>query len=1053
MNVSAPFISRPRGTSLLALGLLLSGIIAYFFLPVAPLPNVDFPTIQVNASLPGVDPLTAATSLAAPLEKRLGQIPGVIEMTSASTLGGSSITIQFDLDRSIDGAAHDVQAAINAAAHDLPPNMPTPANYRKVNPAGAPVMILAMTSDTVPLAEVYNLADSIISQRVSQVDGVSQVPLSGGAKTAVRVQVDPAQLASLGMSLNDVQQFLTNANHFAPLGSIEAKKRSYNLQANDQLMDAADYQSLVIAQTTNGIPIPLSSVSTVKNGTENTMQGGWVNGHRAVIMPIFKEPDANVIEIVQNIQKIIPQLRAWLPPGVHLIIVADRTQTIRASVNDVQFTLILTSALVILVMFLFLRRLGPTFVAGITVPLALAGTFSVMWICGYSLDNLSLMALTVSVGFLVDDAIVVIENIVRYIEKGYKPLQAALLGAKQIGFTVVSMSLSLIAVFLPILLMGGWVGRLFHEFAVTLSSSILVSAVISLTLTPTLCSKFLRRENKAGEGRFGLWLESRFSECFGLYRDGLDWVLRHARLTLLFTLATIAATVFLYVMVPKGFFPQQDTGLLTGMTEGSQDISYESMQKKQSKLAKIVSEDPAVEYVASILGASSSGGGSTVNNGRLFISLKPLGQRKVGVDEVINRLRPKLDAVKGAKLYLSPAQDLRMGGRIARAQYQYALRSDNLQELLKWAPKLVERLRNYPELADLNSDQQFQGLQVKVVVDRNLAGRLGIQPSQIDSVLNNAFGQNQVSNMYSIINQFHVVLVANPELLKDPDYLNKIYVKSSSGRMIPLSAISRFEHTNMPLSLNHQGQFPVVTFSFNLLPGVSLGEAEKVIETATRDLNMPASIKGGFVGNALLFQDSQSSQRLLILAALIAVYIVLGMLYESLIHPLTILSTIPSAGVGALLALILSGMELSIVAMIGIILLVGIVKKNAIMMVDFAIEGQRERRMTPREAIYEACLVRFRPIMMTSAAAIFGSIPIAVGMGVGSELRQPLGVAIVGGLLLSQVLTLFTTPVVYLFMEWLRGKGNVFRRSFFNSIRLIWQRYSRNDLRAGSPSA
>lgn len=1037
----------------MALGLLLSGIIAYFFLPVAPLPNVDFPTIQVNASLPGVDPLTAATSLAAPLEKRLGQIPGVIEMTSASTLGGSSITIQFDLDRSIDGAAHDVQAAINAAAHDLPPNMPTPANYRKVNPAGAPVMILAMTSDTVPLAEVYNLADSIISQRVSQVDGVSQVPLSGGAKTAVRVQVDPAQLASLGMSLNDVQQFLTNANHFAPLGSIEAKKRSYNLQANDQLMDAADYQSLVIAQTTNGIPIPLSSVSTVKNGTENTMQGGWVNGHRAVIMPIFKEPDANVIEIVQNIQKIIPQLRAWLPPGVHLIIVADRTQTIRASVNDVQFTLILTSALVILVMFLFLRRLGPTFVAGITVPLALAGTFSVMWICGYSLDNLSLMALTVSVGFLVDDAIVVIENIVRYIEKGYKPLQAALLGAKQIGFTVVSMSLSLIAVFLPILLMGGWVGRLFHEFAVTLSSSILVSAVISLTLTPTLCSKFLRRENKAGEGRFGLWLESRFSECFGLYRDGLDWVLRHARLTLLFTLATIAATVFLYVMVPKGFFPQQDTGLLTGMTEGSQDISYESMQKKQSKLAKIVSEDPAVEYVASILGASSSGGGSTVNNGRLFISLKPLGQRKVGVDEVINRLRPKLDAVKGAKLYLSPAQDLRMGGRIARAQYQYALRSDNLQELLKWAPKLVERLRNYPELADLNSDQQFQGLQVKVVVDRNLAGRLGIQPSQIDSVLNNAFGQNQVSNMYSIINQFHVVLVANPELLKDPDYLNKIYVKSSSGRMIPLSAISRFEHTNMPLSLNHQGQFPVVTFSFNLLPGVSLGEAEKVIETATRDLNMPASIKGGFVGNALLFQDSQSSQRLLILAALIAVYIVLGMLYESLIHPLTILSTIPSAGVGALLALILSGMELSIVAMIGIILLVGIVKKNAIMMVDFAIEGQRERRMTPREAIYEACLVRFRPIMMTSAAAIFGSIPIAVGMGVGSELRQPLGVAIVGGLLLSQVLTLFTTPVVYLFMEWLRGKGNVFRRSFFNSIRLIWQRYSRNDLRAGSPSA
>jgi hydrophobe/amphiphile efflux-1 (HAE1) family protein len=1021
MNISTPFIRRPKGTSLLALGMLLLGTAAYFALPIAPLPNVDFPTVIVNANLPGVDPLTAATSLAAPLEKRLGQIPGVIEMTSSSTLGGTSITVQFDLSRSVDSVAHDVQAAINAAAHDLPPNMPNPATYRKVNPAGAPVIILAMTSDTLPLSEVYNLADGIISQKLSQVPGVSQVLLSGGAKTAVRVEVDPAQLASLGMSLDDMQNFLTNANHFAPLGTIQGQRQTFNLQANDQLMSASDYQSLVVAQTTNGIPIPLSSVSKIFNGTENTMQGGWVNGQRAVLMPIFKDPDANVIRIVSQINKLMTQLRAWLPPGVHLTVVADRTQTIRASVNDVQFTLMLTSALVIMVMFLFLRKTGPTFVAGITVPLSLAGTFGVMWLCHYSLDNLSLMALTVSVGFLVDDAIVVIENIFRFLEEGIPPLDAAIKGARQIGFTVISMSLSLVAVFLPILLMGGVIGRLFHEFAVTLSASIIVSALISLSLTPSLCSRFLRNVGHASEGPVGRWLESLFDSWFQLYRKGLDWVLRHRVLTLCCWILTIVATVGLYILVPKGFFPQQDTGLLTGISEASQDISYGAMEKKQRALAKIISEDPAVQYVISSIGSGGPGGSSSINNGRFYISLKPMSERRASVDEIINRLRPKLADVRGARVFLSPAQDLRMGGRVARAQYQYALRADNLDLLMKWTPKLVDYLRTFHQLADLNSDQQFQGLQVRVVVDRNLAGRLGIHPDQIDSVLNNAFGQNMVSNMYSTINQFHVVLVANPELLQDPSYLNKIYVKSAAGKMIPLGSIAHFERTNMPLALNHQGQFPVVTFSFNLMPGVSLGEAEQIIEQAEKELRMPPTIKGAFAGNALLFKESFTSLPLLILAAILSVYIVLGILYESLIHPLTILSTIPTAGVGALLALILAGMEFSIVGMIGIILLVGIVKKNAIMMVDFALELQRDGGLEPPKAIYEACLVRFRPILMTSAAAIFGSLPLAIGMGVGSELRQPLGVSIVGGLLVSQILTLFTTPVVYLAMERLRG--------------------------------
>ena len=1018
MNVSGPFIRRPVGTSLLAIGLLLLGTTAYFFLPVAPLPQVDFPTIGVSASLPGVDPATAASSLAAPLERRLGQIAGVTEMTSTSSLGGSNVTVQFDLSRNVNDAARDVQAAINAAARDLPSNLPSPPTYRKYNPADSPVMVLAMTSQTMRLSEVYNLADQIVSQRLSQLPGVSQVGVYGGAKTAVRVQVNPAALAAMGMSMEDVRAFLQSTNRLMPKGGIEDAGKSLMISANDQIFGADNYRPLVVAER-NGQPVQLGAIANVVDGAENTRQAGWFNTERSVLLPVMKQSDANVIAVVDEIRSLLPQIRKWLPPGVEISILSDRTQTIRASVHDVQFTLVLTIALVIVVMALFLRRFWPTFIAGVTVPLALAGTFAVMWLCRFSLDNISLMALTVAVGFLVDDAIVVIENIVRHIEQGEEPREAALAGAKQIGFTVISISLSLVAVFIPILLMGGLIGRLFREFAVTLSASILVSAIVSLTLTPTLCGQFLRRRPKQSRDDPGF-----FSKLEHGYASILRWVLRHRFFTQMLTVGTLAATVWLYGVTAKGFFPQQDTGLMFGTTEAAQDVSFADMAKKQQQIVQVLLADPAIATVGSFVG---SGGGGAQNNGRMFIALKPPNQRPP-VDAVIARLRVQTAKVPGISLFLQPVQDIRVGGRSAKALYQYALRDVDLDELNTWAPRLVERLKKAPELADVNSDQQFQGLQANVVIDRDAAGRLGIRPEAIDSTLYSCFGQRQVSIMYGPQNQYRVVLEADPKFQNDPRALDKVFIRAADGQMVPLSSIAHYEVSNVPLAVNHQGQFAAVTISFNLAPGVSLERATQVIEEAVRELDMPATISGGFAGNAQVFQESVANQPILILAALVAVYIVLGMLYESLIHPITILSTLPSAGLGALLALQFLGFELSIVAMIGIILLIGIVKKNAIMMVDFALEAQRSRHLNPEEAIYQACLVRFRPIMMTTLVALFGALPLAIGLGVGSELRRPLGIAIVGGLIVSQVLTLFTTPVVYLALERLRSWGLKSRR-------------------------
>jgi multidrug efflux pump len=1021
MNISEPFVRRPIATSLLAIGLMLVGAVAYRFLPVAPLPQVDFPSINVSATYSGVDPETAATSLAAPLERRFANIAGVNEITSVSQLNGTRITLQFDLSRDINGAARDVQAAINAASSELPPGLPSPPTYRKANPNDLPVLILALTSDSVPLSVIYNQAVELLVPALSQVPGVSEVDVGGGARTAVRIQVDPAALASMGLSIDNVRAVLQSQNKDSPKGAIDGNQVSFTVNANDQLFNADQYKNLIIGEK-NGVPIPLSAVGRAIDATEDRLQAAWFNSRRAVVLFVRKQADANVIETVDRMKAILPQLERWLPPAIHLDIQSDRTITIRASVADVQTSLLISVGLVVVVCFVFLRRVSTTFIACVTVPLALAGTFAVMYLLKFSLDNISLMALTISVGFVVDDAIVVIENIVRHLEQGLRPLEATLAGARQIGFTVLSISISLVAVFIPLLFMGGIIGRQFHEFAVTLSVAILVSAVVSLTLTPMLCSRLLREEKlDQPRGWFYRATEKMLSGLIGFYSSSLRWVLRHSFLMLIVTAVTICLTIWLYTIVPKGFFPQQDTGLIMGITEAAQDISFDAMVLKQNRVTEIVKNDPAVASVTSAVG---SGGGGSLNTGRMFITLKPRRERDLNATEVVARIRGKTARIPGIGVFLQASQDIRIGGRATKGQYIYSLVSPSQDDLNRFVPKLLAALQKNPKLKDLTTDQQQQGLQSNVVVDRIKASQLGIQPEQVDSALYSAFGQRAVSTVYNDRDQFHVILEALPQYLEDPTALDKIYISGTTGIQVPLSAIAHFQTSNTPTAINHQGQFPAVTFSFNLDPGTSLEQATAIIEKAASDIHMPDSIRGSFQGTAQVFQDSLSSEPVLILTAIIAVYIVLGVLYESYIHPITILSTLPSAGLGALLALLICKVDLSIVSIIGIILLIGIVKKNAIMMVDFALEAEREQKLSPADAIYQACVVRFRPILMTTLAAMFGAVPLALGHGDGSEIRQPLGVAIIGGLIVSQLLTLYTTPIIYLYLDRLRVQRN-----------------------------
>jgi HAE1 family hydrophobic/amphiphilic exporter-1 len=1013
-SISSPFIRYPIATSLLMAGILFVGLVAYPLLPVAPLPQVDFPTIQVAASLPGGSPETMASSVAQPLERQLAQIPGVAQMTSTSSLGTTAVTIQFDLNRSIDGAANDVQAAINAAGGQLPKNLPSPPTYRKVNPADSPILLLSATSDTLPLTTVSDAVDAQLAQQISQISGVAQVMIGGQQKPAVRIQIDPAKLVAKGLQLEDVRAQIAITTVDSPKGNIDGATKSYTIYANDQLSESKDWNNVIIAYR-NGGPLRIRDIGQAVTGPEDAKQAAWANGKRGVFLVVFKQPGANVIETVDKIKAQLPRLVAAIPPAIKIDVISDRTQTIRAAVADVQFTLLLTIALVVMVIFIFLRSVWATIIPSVTVPLALLGACSLMWVFGYTLDNLSLMALTISVGFVVDDAIVMLENITRYIEEGEKPMAAALKGAGEIGFTIVSISVSLVAVLIPLLLMGGIIGRLFREFAVTLTMAIFVSLVVSLTLTPMMASRFLRSHKETRHGRFYQWSERAFDAMLRGYERGLDLALKWRLTTLGIFFATLALSVYLFVIIPKGFFPQQDTGLITATSEAAQDISFADMKRHQEELGAVVRADPDVASVAMAVGGS----GGALNTGRMFITLKPRDQRTSNAQQIIARLRPKLEQVQGARLFMQAAQDVRLGGRATRTQFEYTLQDANLAELNEWAPKILDKMKTLPQLRDVATDQQTQGTTLTLTIDRDTASRFGIQPQLIDDTLYDAFGQRQVTQYFTQLNSYHVILEILPELQGSLDSLNKIYIKSpTTGDQVPLSAFTKWTSVPVrPLSISHQGQFPAITVSFNLAQGVALGQATEAIQSAMVELGAPPTLSSSFQGTAQAFQQSLGTVPLLILAALVVVYLILGILYESYIHPLTILSTLPSAGVGALAILMAFGFDFSLIALIGIILLIGIVKKNGIMMVDFAISAERDEHLTAEAAIRRAAILRFRPIMMTTMAALLGGVPLMLGTGTGSEIRQPLGYAMVGGLIVSQALTLFTTPVVYLYLD------------------------------------
>ncbi len=1011
MSISAPFIRRPVATTLLTVALALLGMIAYQFLPVAPLPQVEFPTIQVSANLPGASPETMASSVATPLERQFGRIAGVTEMTSASSLGNTDITLQFDLNRNIDAAGRDVQAAINAARGNLPANLPNNPSYRKVNPADSPVMILGLTSTLMPREKMYDVASTVLQQKLSQVKGVGQVFVRGGALPAVRVEVNPIALNARGLGLEEVRMAIVQANLNRPKGDISVGERTWSITANDQILTAADYQPLILTYR-SGAALRLSDVAKVTDSVENVRNAGLTNGQPAIMVMVFRQPDANIIETVDRVRAVLPELQTALPPSMEMRVLIDATRTIRASVADVQLALMISIGLVILVVFLFLRSVRSTLIPSVVVPISLICTFGVMYLLGFTIDNLSLMALTVATGFVVDDAIVVVENITRHLESGMKPMQAALHGAQEIGSTVVSISISLVAVFIPILLMGGIVGRLFREFAITLSVAIAISMVISLTTTPMMCSRLLRSREEEHHGRLFQASERLFQRVMGHYERSLGWVLRHQFTTLMVAVGTALATVILYIYVPKGFFPQQDTGRITGTIQAAQDISFQGLEKLMVQFVDVVQKDPGVENVTAFVGGG--------NTGRMFASLKPNNQRKESADQIIARIRAKAAPIPGATLIMQSVQDLRMGGRMGGAQYQYTLQADDSKDLLEWAPLVLQKLRTVPQLVDVNTDLQNKGLEARLVIDRATAARLGISTQMIDNTLYNAFGQRYVSTMYMPLNQYRVVLTMDSQFLQTPEGLRHVYIRSNKGLLVPLSSLAHFERRDTALSVNHQGQLPSVTISFNLSPGISLGEAVEAIDTAQAQIGLPGTIRGTYMGTAQAFKSSLANQPWLVLAALLVVYIVLGVLYESLIHPITILSTLPSAGVGALLALLLFRTELSVIAFIGIILLIGIVKKNAILMIDFAIGVERRDGKTPEESIFQACMLRFRPITMTTMAAMLGGLPLAIGMGTGSEMRRPLGIAIVGGLFFSQLLTIYTTPVIYLYMDRLR---------------------------------